>query len=478
MNLALPAASTSAKSAALSLDDLRLAARGDKPLIARISAALRSGDASLLETAQTLSATNAASLILRLEPADARALLARLPDKPNLAVLSVLDPAIRARLIDDDERSRLSRMVAGLDVAAAAEILVGLPDSMVDVIVSRHPRRGELRAAIARSDETAGGAMVRRKFVAAPLDWTIEQAIAEIRAHSADIDNLDAVYVVDGEKRLIGYLRLSDLLTQPGTAVVRDIMRTDSIAVAASSDREEVVRVADRERVPVVPVTDDAGRLIGLVGAEEIRAIEREEVSEDLKALSSVAPDSDPHDTPLQILRRRFPWLASALAGALGAGLIVGSFEEALEEAVILASLIPLVMDMAGNAGIQSSAVTIEAMATGSLWGSDIKGRFVREVLGAILNGAAVGLVTAIGILALSMLFHIDAAGWLALTAFATLILITVQAAAVGVLVPMALKKMNYDPAVGTGVFITTVNDFAGITILFLMAKLIYLPHL
>ena len=228
----------------------------------------------------------------------------------------------------------------------------------------------------------------------------------------------------------------------------------------------------------MVPVTDTRGRLVGIIGAEELRHIGQQEIAEDLKQLSSVAPDSDPLDLPMTILQRRFPWLASALIGALAAGLIVGSFEEALEEAVILASLIPLVMDMAGNAGIQSSTVTIEAMAGASFWRGDIRGRFLREIGGAVLNGVAVGLLTLVGIQVLSLFTAIEAPLWLGLTAAITLLLITVQAAAVGVLVPLGLSKLKFNPAVGTGVFITTVNDLLGITLLFLVAKVFYLPHL
>jgi magnesium transporter len=133
---------------------------------------------------------------------------------------------------------------------------------------------------------------------------------------------------------------------------------------------------------------------------------------------------------------------------------------------------------MAGNAGIQASTVTIEAMAGASFWRGDIRGRFYREIAGAVLNGMAVGLVTLVGIQLLSLFVEIEAPFWLGITAAVTLVLITVQAAAVGVLVPLGLKRLNFNPAVGTGVFITTINDFLGITILFLVAKVFYLPHL
>ncbi len=460
------------------LEELHLASQGEKAPLARVAEALRNSEEHRFPALGELPPGQVASLLLQLKPKAARALLGLLPDTPNLAVLSVLDPAIRAKLIADAEQARLARVLARFDVPFVADMLAGLPAAVAEPILAGHPQAGEIRAALSHGRESAGAAMLRRQLVAVPPDWSLRRVVEEIRAHSEDIERLYAVYVVDAGQRLIGYLKLRDLLMLPPTADVREVMRTDVVAIAATTDREEAVRLADRERLPVIPVTDGAGRLVGLISAEQIRSIGRDELSEDLKALSSVAPDSDPGDSPLTILRRRFPWLVSALIGALGAGLIVGGFESALEEAVILASLIPMVMDMAGNAGIQSSTVTIEAMASASFWRGDIRDRFFREFGGAVLNGAAVGLATALGILGLSFMFEIEQPGWLALTAATTLIVITVQAAVVGILVPLGLSRLKFDPAVGTGVFITTVNDFAGITILFLIAKLMYLPHL
>lgn len=466
------------QSDALSVDDLRRAAAGDADRLAWVAKVLRQHPDDEFEALQALPAAEAAELLLQLKPKAGRLLLSRLRDLPTLAVLGVLDANIRARLIDAQAQARLARMLAGADVASVADLLAGLPAAVIEPIIAAHPRAAEIRSAMTYASGTVGAAMLRRQLVAVPSAWTVEQVVEQLRAHSADIERLYAVYVVDDDQRLVGYLKLRDLLLLPAATRVGDAMRADVVAVAARSEREQVLRLADQARLPAVPVTDDEGRLVGILGAEEIRAIGRDEVSDDLKALSSVPPESDPVDGPVTILRRRLPWLASALIGALGAGLIVGGFEESLEEAVILASLIPLVMDTAGNAGIQASTVTIEAMTSPWFWRGDLRGRFLRELCGAVLNGAAIGLVAALGILGLSGIFEIEQPLWLALTAAATLVLIVVQAAVVGVLVPLGLSRMKLDPAIGTGVFITTMNDFAGITILFVMAGWLYLPHL
>lgn len=473
----LPVSPSSPSTRLFSLDDLR-AAVDDGAARARILAALDADETDRFATAVEAPGALLAALALRLPAPQAHKLLKILPERPNLAVLCALNPAERARLLDVDARARLKEILAGADVATAADLVAGLPDALVDELIAGHPQIAEIRQAIDYADETAGEAMMRRQLVAVPADWTVEQAIAEIRANSAEIARLYVVYVVDADKKLIGYVKLRDLLLQGAQEKLGDILRSPVACVSATSDREEAARLAEREKLPMIPVVDAQNRLVGAIGAESLRAIAGEEAAEDIKLLANVSPDSTADDGPVQILRHRLPWLVSALLGAMGAGLIVGAFEEALEEAVILASLIPMVMDTAGNAGIQASTVTIEAMAKSAFRPGEMMARFFRELGGALLNGVSMGAITALGLLVLSSVLPIEQAGWLAVTAAVTLVLIIVQAAVVGVLVPVALARLKLDPAVGTGVFITTVNDFAGITILFLVAKIFYLPHL
>jgi magnesium transporter len=169
------------------------------------------------------------------------------------------------------------------------------------------------------------------------------------------------------------------------------------------------------------------------------------------------------------------PWLAAGLIGAGTAAFVVGAYEDALTEAAILATLIPIVMSLAGNAGIQASTVTVQAQASGVFWIGDLGGRILREIGGALLNGLIVGLIVALAILGLAQLIEIERPLSLGLTAALTLIAVTTQAATIGSLVPVVLERLGFDPAVATGVFITTSNDVMGVLIFFLIATAIYL---
>lgn len=270
---------------------------------------------------------------------------------------------------------------------------------------------------------------------------------------------------------------MTDLLLHSRRNIARDVMRTDVVTITDTVDREEAVRLADEEDLLAVPVVDSDRRLLGLVTPHELRSIVREQMADDIKALGTLPAEADAFEKPREILRNRFPWLAMALIGSALAGLIVGSFEDALEEAVVLAAFIPLIMDMAGNAGIQASTVTIEAMTGEDFWRGDQRGRILRELLGAILNGTGIGLLTGLIVFIVGGIFSLDAPLALAAAIGVALVAVIVQAAIVGAVTPLLLDRMRLDPATGTGVFITTVNDLLGITILFVSAILIYLPQ-
>lgn len=426
------------------------------------------------------SAEDAARELLGRGPADARDLIGTLDDRTALAALLLLEPEVRAELLGPHERPRFAQLLVGRGDDLSADFLSGLPTGLVDQLLEPHPRAAELRAAVDHAPESVGAAMRRRPVLAVGEGWRCSEIVDALRvrhdARAADEPAPPVVCVVDDADRLTGLIGWDDLVLRSPDAVAGDVARP-VVAVEDRTDQEEAVRLADQHRLAEIPVTDADGRLLGIVVADELRAIVRDEASEDIMALSGTAAESDPSDSPGRILRSRFPWLVSALVGALVAGVIIGAFEDALEQAVVLASLIPLVMDMAGNAGIQSSAVTIEAMASPHFWRGDTRARLAREFLGALLNGAAVAAVTGTVIILLGVLTDIDQPVRLALAASATLVTIIVQAALVGVLVPLLLRRLGLDPAVGTGVFITTINDFAGIAVLFGFASLLYLPY-
>jgi len=200
-----------------------------------------------------------------------------------------------------------------------------------------------------------------------------------------------------------------------------------------------------------------------------------EEAAEDMLKLGGVHQDTRPTDSVPQIVRNRSPWLLAGFIGATIAALIIGSYEDELAKAAILAAFIPVVMSMAGNAGLQASVVSIQALAMGSDWPGDrLIFRFARELLGALLNGTIAGSILAALILLGSMFFDVEQLVRLALATSLSLLTVTSIAAIVGAFVPLALHRLGIDPAEATGVFITTSNDVVGVLVYFLMASAFY----
>jgi len=457
------------------VDELRAAARDDGDVVARVTRLLREGNtAETASAAAELTPGEAARLILKLRPSSARALLRALPDAPSLRVLATLDSAIGDALLDGETQARIARVVAQLPTAEAADFLVEAPPHVVEAALAHLGHPDDLVRAVAY-DANQVGAVMRHRLVAVPQDWAIERIVEEIRANADLIDRLYAVYVIDDQHHLLGYLKVRDVLLNPGAKRAGEAMRTDTVVVTADTDRKDVLALAAAQGLKVLPVVDAGGRLVGQVTDDELRTMERAEAAEAAKLMAGLAPQSTAMDGPLQIVPRRLPWLAGGLLGAGTAAIVVGAYEDALTEAAILATLIPIVMSLAGNAGIQASTVTVQAQTAGAFWIGDLGGRLLREIGGALLNGGSVGLIVALAILGISTVVDIDRPHSLAMAAALTLLVVTVQASAVGSLVPVVLERLGFDPAVATGVFITTSNDVVGVLVFFLIATAIYL---
>ncbi len=414
------------------------------------------------------------SLLTRLRSKRAKVLFGWLPDDLGLRVLSELHPRLRIILAQRETRRRFAKLLRGLDRPKALQLLAELPDALANSLVGEREDADQLMRELESFRDTAAAAM-HRGILAIPENWTIEQVIAEVRARSDAVDKLDALYVVDQDHRLKGYLRIRDLLLCPHEALVAGVLRTDLVSVDADEDQEHVLRLAEERNLRVIAVKDRDGRLVGCVSPDELADIVRQEAEEDMLLMGGVSPDSTVDDTPLQIVKRRIPWLAAGLLGASVAAAVIGSYEDALAKAAILASFIPVVMATAGNAGIQASTISIQAITNGTMWSGELWARLVREAAGAAINGALIGLAVGATILLIALFVPVDRPHMLAITALAALIAVTIIASTIGAAIPAVLELLGLDPAVATGIFITTTNDVFGVLIFFSVASLLYL---
>ena len=436
--------------------------------------------AALLESGQRGMVLN---LVLDLYPADIARLLGHLPfgqaqklfrwlpPEQGSDVLAELDSSFRSDLLEEVETPQLTALIDELDTDDAADVLADLDDEVAREVLPQLEDEADLRELLGYGEETAGGIMAR-EYVVVQLDWTVADATEEVRRNAEHVEDVYVVYVTDEDGQLAGYVKLKQLLLSRATTRVKAIMEPDVISVTTGVDQEEVARIMERYDLVSLPVIDVDGRLVGRITIDDIVDVIRDEAEEDIQRMSGLSGAEAPTDTVLRITRGRLPWLMLGMVGAGLSGLVIGSFEDALEQAVVLAAFIPVVMAMAGNAGIQSSAIVVQGLASGDVWSSDVSRRLGKEVLVALINGLALSLSLAGFVLAVGL--GGDSVR-LALTAALSLFIVILLATCIGTTVPLLLHRMHVDPAIATGPFITTSNDILGLAVFFLLATLLYL---
>jgi len=413
-------------------------------------------------------------LLTRLRLKQARKLFQWLPANPSIKVVAELRPEFRSILMEESTLDQFRDILAGLDPEDAIEILNEFPDDVADELIARLPDVEDIATRGTYADDTAGRVMAR-KFVALREDCTAGEAVEQMRDEADRIRRIFTVYVTDASGRLTGTVEVGKLLLAQDDVLLKEIMNRDVIAVSTDTDQEEVLRLARKRDMRTVPVVSGDGHLVGRVTPKQLTRIAADEANEDMLLMSGVSGEARSDDTVFRIVRGRLPWLLAGLVGASVAATVVGSYEDQLAEAAILAAFIPVTMSMAGNAGLQASAVAVQGIATGALWSGDIVFRLLKEFFAALINGAVAGTLLGLLVLVASFIVPLEAPERLALATSLSLLCVTTLAAMVGATVPIVLDRIGIDPAMAIGVFITSSNDVLGVLIFFLMATSFYM---
>lgn len=445
----------------------------DGDLVNDIAALLNSGtDGMVRNLVADLYPADLALLLSHLSTEGAERLFHLLPNEKAGLVLAELDDSFRARLLEEAHTDRLTELLEHLETDDAADVLADLPADVAFEVLPRLEDSEDVRELLGYDEESAGGIM-GREFVAVPLNWTVGEATEELRRKADAVQDVYAVFVVDDEQKLVGTISLKKLLLTAASTPVSEIMDTDVITTTPEVDQEEVGRIMQRYDLVSLPVVGPNGRMLGRITIDDIVDVIREEAEEDIQLMSGMSGSEEPTDSVYRIIKGRLPWLLVGMFGAGLSGLVIGRFESALEQAVVLAAFIPIVMAMAGNAGIQSSAIVVQGLASGEVWSTDVMGRIAKELSVALLNGIVLAIVLGLAVLVLPI--ESTNISRLALTASLSMLTVIVLATIIGATVPILLQRFNIDPALATGPFITTSNDILGLAVFFLLATLIYL---
>ncbi len=409
-----------------------------------------------------------AEILDELDLDDALYVIKLLDSETTSDVLMELDEDNREKVLKNLSAKEIAEEIEELDTDDAADIIAELPEERQQAVISQiedEEHKAEIRELLTYDDDTAGGLMAK-ELVKVYETWTVAGCLRRIRGQAKEVTRVHSIYVVNKEEKLIGRLSLKDLIVAKNDQKIADIAKDNVDYVNVKDDAEDVARVMAKYDLEAIPVVDDNQTLLGRITIDDIVDVLKEEADKDYQLAAGITQDVDSDDSIFDLTKARLPWLFLGLVGGVGAFLIMEGFQEAFSKYAVLFFFTPLIAAMAGNVGVQSSAIIVQGLANDDVKGS-VNKRLIKEMLLAALNGTILALFLFIFVWITKGEFNT------ALAISVSLIAVIIVAGLIGTFVPLFLDKRGIDPAIATGPFITTSNDIFGILIYFWIAKLI-----
>lgn len=430
----------------------------DPDFVARVELAVAADDSDALGALiEGLHEADQASLLEALDHDSRPKLIELLGSRFDFAALTEVDDSVREDILDELDTDTLVEGMRELESDDAVYILEDLDQDEQNEILEALPAidRAQLQKSLDYKEGSAARLM-QTHLIAVPPFWTVGQVVDHL-AEAADLpDSFFEVFVVDPGYHLLGNVFLDRLVRARRTAPIESLMNADRRRVRADDEQDDVARLFQRYNLVSAPVVDEGGRLIGVVTIDDIVDVMQDEADDEIKALGGVKADEELSDSIFSTTRNRFGWLFVNLLTAFLASSVLGLFEEELAKMVALAVLAPIVASQGGNAATQTMTVAVRALATRELGPANAFRITFRETAAGLLNGVAFGLIT--GLVA-TLWFH----DWNIGIVIALAMTVNLVAGALGgILIPLGLERFRTDPAVSSGVFVTTITDVVG----------------
>ena len=438
-------------------------------LLAEITALIdHQKDSELLTFMEEVHYADVAEIANEISTDQATYLIKLLESDKTSDVLTELDEDVREAILGNLSSKEIAEELEELDTDDAADIVGELPKELIQEVISEIEDKEHAKDIVdlLRYDENSAGGLMAKELVKVNENWTVLRCVKEMRAQAENVTRVHSIYVVDDEEKLKGRLSLKDLLTTSTTNPIKDVYIPKVDSVNVNEKPEEVAKIMSKYDLEAIPVIDEIGRLVGRITIDDIVDVIREEAEKDYQLAAGISQDVEADDSIWQLTKARIPWLFLGLIGGVGAAAIMGGFEELINKHAILFFFTPLIAAMAGNVGVQSSAIIVQGIANDDLKGS-IGNRLIKETLLATLNG----LILALVLLVFTWFWKGDFLTSVAISI--SLITVIIVAGIIGTFIPMFLHKRGIDPAIATGPFITTSNDIFGILIYFWIAKVV-----
>ena len=442
-----------------------------KELIDNISdLILNKNNKEIKKIVKTLHYADLAELINELKFDESLYLLKLIDSDKTSDVLTELDDDLRERVLKEFSEKEIAGEIKELDSDDAVDILSELSEEKKEKVISLIKDENiteNIRELLNYDEDTAGGLMAK-ELISVNENWSVLKCLGEIRKQAKDITRVHSIYVLNKKEELIGRLSLKDLIMSPSKKKIKQIYIPKVDYVNVNDSAEDVAKLMRKYDLEAIPVINNDRKLLGRITIDDIVDFIKDEAEEDYLLAAGVSNDVEADDSIFELSKARLPWLILGLFGGLGSVFILESFEEimASESLRALFFYTPLIAAMAGNVGVQSSAIVVQGLANDVIKGSVLK-RLVKEVSLTVLNGIILSLL----IIGFGQIVNQPIE--MSLTISVSMIFVIIVAALIGTAVPIILDKLDIDPAIATGPFITTGNDVIGILLFFYTAKII-----
>ncbi|WP_027129000.1 magnesium transporter [Fusobacterium perfoetens] len=399
-------------------------------------------------------------------------ILFRLLNKERAAeVFAELDPDMQMKLISSINDEKLQGLLEELYFDDMIDFIEEMPSNVVKRVLENY--KNENRSLINQFlsyEEDSAGSLMTIEYLSLKSNWTVKDSLLFIRKKVEELETIDVAYVTEN-KKLIGEISLKNLLISNDNDLIENVMNKNILYVTTSTNQEEAIDLFKKYDLTVLPVIDKENILVGIITIDDVVDAIEEENTEDFQKMAAMAPSKEEYldSSVFQLAKNRLTWLLVLMVSATFTGTIISKYENIIEQMVVLAAAIPMLMDTGGNAGSQSSTLVIRGMALGEIKDSDCLKVLWKELRVSMIVGIGLGLVN---FLRMKLILKNDLK--ISLLVSLTLGVVVVIAKLVGGLLPIGAKKLKLDPAIMAGPLVTTIVDALALVIYFYMAMLLY----
>lgn len=384
-------------------------------------------------------------------------------------ILLELDEEVREKILRNLSPKEIAEELDELSTDDAADIIAELPQDKKEQVISEleDVEHAKDIVDLLRYDEDTAGGLMGKELVKVNENWNVLTCVKEMRSQAENVTRVHSIYVIDDEERLKGRLSLKDLLTTSTKTPISEVYIKKVDYVKVDTKDVEVARIMQKYDLEAIPVVDELGRLVGRITIDDIVDVIKEEADKDYQLAAGISQDVEADDSVLELTKARLPWLVLALLGGFISVYVLGLFEPIISLHPELFFFTPLIAAMAGNVGVQSSAIIVQGLANNTIIGPIIE-RLLKELSLSLLNGLILSVILLLG--SYYLLGYEIHVGY---TVAIALLSVIIMASLIGTFIPIILNKYGIDPALATGPFITTSNDILGILTFFTIAKII-----